>query len=203
MKSYGEAALEAYADGTAMSVGAVEIHGDDPVFYWGGDGVLPMVAADGIEHDFLGLGARAIVEVGGGALGGSAQNITLSLSGADPDIISAIDTAAVRGKPVVIWELTFDGSGQTLLDAHVFARGTADRLPRSEQPGGEASIKVMIETAANGLGRRGSRYRTDADQRMVSPTDGGCKHVSYAGEITLYWGGKKSTASSAFSAGRG
>lgn len=198
MKDYNDAALDAYADGTAISVGAVEVHCDPPFYAWGGDGLLPL---DG--KTFIGLGAKGLVQVGGGALGGAAQNVTLTLSGIDADVIAAVDTAAVRGKPVVVWELTFDGSGQILLDAHVFTRGSADRLPRSEQPGGESSISVLVETAANGLGRRGSRYRTDADQRMVSPSDGGCKHVSYAGEITLYWGGKKGSASAAFSAGRG
>ncbi|MGW8204408.1 hypothetical protein ACWGM0_17915 [Sphingomonas bisphenolicum] len=203
MKSYTDAALAAYADGTAMSIGAIEIHCDPPFFAAGGDGKLSMVASDGVTRDFIGLGANALVEVGGGALGGAAQNITLTLSGVDPDVIAAVNTAAVRGSPVVVWELTFDGSGQTLLDAHIFARGSADRLPRSEQPGGTASIKVMVETAANGLGRRGSRMRTDADQRMIKANDGACKHVSYAGEKTLYWGGKRSSAGSSLSSGRG
>lgn len=203
MKAYSEAALAAYADGTAMSVGAIELHVDPVACFWGGDGVLTMTASDGVERDFVGLGAKAMVEVGGGALGGAAQNVTVTLSGIDPDIIAALNPTPARGKPVVIWELTFDGSGQTMLDAHIFSRGTADRLPRSEQPGGEASIKLLVETAANGLGRRGSRMATDADQRMINPDDGGCKHVSYAGEIVLYWGGKRSTAGTAFSAGRG
>lgn len=198
MKSYTDAALAAYADGTARSVGAVEFHGSTPFYCWGSDGVLDL---DG--KSFLGLGGNALVEVGGGALGGAAQNITLTLSGVDPDVIAAVNSAAVRGAPVVIWELTFDGSGMTLLDAHVFARGSADRLPRSEQPGGTATIKVMVETAANGLGRRGARMRTDADQRMIKSNDGGCKHVSYAGEKTLYWGGKRSSAGSSLSGGRG
>jgi hypothetical protein len=203
VKDYSDAALEAYADGTAMSVGAVEIHCDPPFYAWGGDGILPMTGSDGETHDFLGLGAKALVEVGGGALGGAAQSITLTLSGVDPAVVAAVDTAAMRDSPAVIWELTFDGTGQTLLDAHVFSRGRADRLPRSDQPGGTASIKILVETAANGLGRNGQRMGTDADQRMIKPTDGGYKHVAYAGEITLYWNGKKSSASGAFQAGRG
>lgn len=198
MKNYAESALAAYAEGTARSVGAAEIHCDPPFYCWGGDGFLDL---DG--KSFIGLGANALIEIGGGALGGAAQNITLTLSGVDPDVIAAVNTAAVRGSPVVVWELTFDGSGQTLLDGHIFARGSADRLPRSEQPGGTASIKVMVETAANGLGRRGSRMRTDADQRMIKSNDGGCKHVSYAGEKTLYWGGKRSSAGSSLTSGRG
>lgn len=199
MKSYNEAALAAYAGGTAMSVGAVEIYGATPFFAWGGDGTLTMIGGDGASHDFVGLGAKALVEVGGGALGGAAQNVTLTLSGIDAAVIAAVDTASVRGAPVVVWELTFDGSGQTLLDAHIFTRGSADRLPRSEQPGGTGTIQLLVETAANGLGRRGARMRTDADQRMIKSTDGGCKHVSYAGEKQLYWGGKRpATAGGAF-----
>jgi len=32
--------------------------------------------------------------------------------------------------------------------------------------------------------------RTDADQRLVNATDGGMRHISYAGQKMLYWGGK-------------
>jgi hypothetical protein len=198
MKDYNAPALAAYAEGSAMSIGAVEIHCDPPFYAWGGDGILPL---DG--KDFIGLGANAFVQVGSGALGGAAQSVTLTLSGVDPDVIALIDTAAVRGSPAVIWEVTFDGSGQNVLDAHVFTRGRADRLPLSDQPGGTSTIKVLIETSANGLGRRGSRMRSDADQRMVKAIDGGMKHTAFAGEKTTYWGGKKSSAAGSTSSGRG
>ena len=51
---------------------------------------------------------------------------------------------------------------------------------------------------AKGLGRKGGRMRTDADQRLIDPDDGFFKNVAYAGAKTLYWGGQRpATAGSA------
>ena len=35
--------------------------------------------------------------------------------------------------------------------------------------------------------------RSDADQRLIDASDGFFKNVSFAGEKTLYWGGRKPT----------
>jgi len=61
-----------------------------------------------------------------------------------------------------------------------------------------------LETAARGLGRRGARMRSDADQRLLDPADGFFKHISYAAEKNLYWGGKRpARAGSALPGGGG
>jgi hypothetical protein len=78
-----------------------------------------------------------------------------------------------------------------LLGAYVFTRGRVDELRTIESIGGAAAIQVAVEGAARGLGRRGGRLRSDSDQRLVSANDGFFKHVSYAGQKTVYWGGKK------------
>ena len=84
----------------------------------------------------------------------------------------------------------------------MFTRGRVDTLMTEETVGAEARITVSVENAARGLGRRGSRMRTDADQRLIDPNDGAFKSISYAGQKTLYWGGKKpSTARDAVGGG--
>lgn len=183
---YPEAAQAALDDGTALAVGAVKLAlTTGPWCVWGGHGPL-VLSGD----TYVGIGDRGLVSVAGGQLGAAEQGATLSLSGVDPDALALVDTLTVRGAPAVLWELLFNQSGSTLLSARVVQRGRADRLTIEDQIGGASTITAAIEGAVRGLSRSSGRMRTDADQRLVVGTDGGFKAVSYAGEITLNWGGK-------------
>ncbi|MEG3144212.1 hypothetical protein U1839_06055 [Sphingomonas sp. RT2P30] len=194
MKIFTDAAMAAFANGTAQVGGAVIITCDPPVKVWSGYGQLT-IGADTYD----GIGDRALAQNSSASLGGTAQAVTLALSGVDPDLLPLLDAAELQSAPAVLTRLVFDGSGTTLLDHHVFTRGQVDQLNIEETPKGEATITLTIEGAARGLGRRGGRMRTDADQRLISATDGGMKHVSYAAAKTLYWGGQKpSTVGSTF-----
>lgn len=186
MKSFSADTLAELEKGTAIVSGAVKIDCVPPVRVWGGYGTLQI---NGENYD--GIGDRGMAQVTGSVLGGAEQNVTLSLSGIEPDVLELLDASSVQGAPVTVWRLIFKGDGRTLLAAHVFTRGRLDDLPVEEVIGGTATITAMVETAARGLGRRGGRMRTDTDQRLVSSTDGFFKHVSYAGEKQLAWGGKK------------
>lgn len=185
MKALSAGALQALDDGTAIVAGAVEVLCAPAVRVWSGLGPLTF---DGRTFDPM--GDRALVQVAGGALGGSAQGITLSLSGIDPETMALLDAGSVQGAATTLWRLIFSGDGGTLLDYHVWARGRLDQLVREEEIGGTATLTAQLETAARGLGRRGGRLRSDADQRLVKANDGFFKHVSYAGQKTLYWGGR-------------
>lgn len=186
MKTLSPAALAALEAGTAIVSGALEIGCTPPVRVWSGYHPLPL---DGKTFDPI--GDRGLAQVLGGALGDAAQNITLTLSGIDPETAALLDATGLQGAPAVLWRLIFDQTGNTMLDADVWARGRLDTIQREEEIGGEAKITAQLETAAKGLGRRGSRMRSDADQRLLDPSDGFFKNVSYAGEKTLYWGGRR------------
>jgi hypothetical protein len=186
MKSIAPAALDALAAGTAIVTGAVEILCTPPVRVWGGWHAITLAG-----QTFEPIGDRGLVEVSGGALGDAAQNITLNLSGIEPATLALLDAAGVSGAPATLWRLIFSGDGNTLLDADIWARGRIDTLERREEIGGTAAITAQLETAAKGLGRRGGRMRSDADQRLLDASDGFFKNVSFAGEKTLYWGGRR------------
>jgi hypothetical protein len=185
MKVFSDEAISAMEAGATIVAGAVKFDLPEPLRVWGGFGPLTI---DG--EDMLGVGDRGLVSTTGAALGGAEQNLTLQLSGVDPTVLAGFSAVAFRRIPAICWRLIFDGSGRTLLDATIFARGRVDQLPIEETPGGTATIKAVIEGAARASGRAGGRMRTDADQRLISNTDGGFKAVSYAGQVTLYWGGK-------------
>jgi hypothetical protein len=186
MKAIAPAALAALENGEAIVVGAVEIACDPVVRVWGG---YRQLTFDG--RTFEPVGDRGLVQVVGGALGDAAQNITLTLSGIDPETLALLDADQISGAPAILWRLIFNQAGNSLLDFGVWARGRVDTLESDEDIGGTATITAQMETAAKGLGRRGSRMRSDADQRLIDPSDGFFKNVSYAGEKTLYWGGRR------------
>lgn len=196
MRIYSAAAIEAMANGQAIVSGAVDIACTPPFRVWGGYGDITLGGAV-----FKGIGDRGLVTVSAAALGDSEQNVTLSLSGVDPDVIALTDLTTVQRAPVAIWRLIFDGSGRSLLDAQVYTRGRLDTLPIKETVGGLSTLEGNVETAARGLGRASQRMRTDADQRLVSATDGGFRIVSYAGVKQLYWGGKPPSSGSALGGG--
>lgn len=185
MKNYSPAALDAIADGTAIYAGAIDVLCDPPVRVWSGHVTLT------IDHaSFLPMADRGLVRVSGGALGSAAANTEMTLSGIDPETMALLDAEEVRRAPVTLWRLIFAGNGNDLLDTEVYQRGRLDQLTTIETIGGEAAIKAMVETAARGLGRKGGRMRSDADQRLVKPNDGFLRHIGYAAELTLYFGGK-------------
>jgi hypothetical protein len=188
VKSITNAALAALADGTAIVVGAVEVASDPPVRVWGGNGPIELGG-----NLFDPIGDRSLVQVAGGALGSSAQGITLSLSGIEEYVLELLDAEEVEQASAALWRTIWAGDGCTLLDAHIWARGRLDEMLREDDVGGTSTLSASLETAARGLGRAGGRMRTDADQRLIKPNDGFFRKVAFAGELTLYWGGRKPT----------
>ncbi|QFU30273.1 hypothetical protein [Brevundimonas sp. Bb-A] len=189
MKIYSAEAVAEIEAGTALVSGAAWFGGDDPIGLWSGDGPLAF-SVNGVNRAFIGIGERALAGVAAGALGGAEQGISLTLSGIDADVAGQLDLDSLRGLPVILWRLVFNGTGARLLDARVHLRGRVDTAPLEDQIGGASTLTINIEGAARGQGRRSERMRTDADQRLISATDTGLSRVSYAGEKTIYAGGK-------------
>lgn len=192
MRIFSDATLDNFANGTAIVSGAVAIDCVDPVRVWGGQGPIML---DGESYDPI--DDRGLAQVSEAALGGIAQGVTLSLSGVDPDVLPLLDAMSLRRAPVKLYRLAFDGSGTVLTDMHVHTRGRVDEVNVDDIPGGTSTISVAVENPARGLGRNGGRRRSDADQRLIKANDGGFRHIAYAGEKTLYWGGQKPANASA------
>lgn len=201
MKTINDAAMAAIERGEANVHGAVTIFSDTPIRVWTGYWVLSVPSMDG-GANFRPIGPHGSAQQTAGALGGTAQGLTLVLSGIEPEVLDVLDSDEVRKASCVVRRLIFAGDGITFLDHQVFDRGRVDQVITVDTVGGEAAIKVMLEGAARGLGRRGGRMRSDADQRLVDDTDGYFKNTAYAGEKMLYWGGPVPTrAASALGGG--
>lgn len=191
MKSFSDAALDALESGKAIVTGALAVMtSPDAFFGWGG--YVPLELSDG--NTYTGLGDRFMAQVSGGQLGSTEVGATVQLSGVDPDVLAGIDLEQARGVDAVQWRMIWDTSGTQLLQSDVYLRGTVDQLTQEDTAGGTSTITASIEGAARGLGRRSGRSRSDADQRLINPTDGGCSRLSYAGQKVLYLGGKPPAA---------
>lgn len=185
MKTYSVAAQAALAAGAVMTSSAVRIGATTPFLVWGGEGDLVLNS-----ETYIGIGDAGLVSVTGSQIGGTEDSISLTLSGVDPAAAAAISAPGISNAPVIIWRLLFDATGHTLLDATIFEQGRLDKLTGVDTPGGTSTITATVETAARGLGRRTGRMTSDADQRLISATDGSCSMVTQAGQLTFAWGGK-------------
>jgi len=185
MKIIPPEALAALERGDAVVSAAVRIALDTPARFWGGFG--PLVISG---ETYVGVGDRGMVSATRGAIGTAEYKTELKLSGVDPDSAAQLDLRALRGRGVVIRRLIFDSSGSILLGQNVWLRGRVDLATLDEMVGGASTLVVSVEGAARGLGRRSERMRSDADQRLIDPTDGGMRRTAFAGEKTIYWGGK-------------
>src|SRR3546814_4541857 len=127
-----ESARDAVGEWTVGVVGAVEIAAVPVVCVGGGNGTITIGG-----HDFEGSGDRSLVQVAGGALGGAAQGITLTLSGIEAAVLELLDADEIAQAPATLWRCVFAGDGVTLLDAHVYARGRLDELFQDDEIGGD------------------------------------------------------------------
>lgn len=182
-------AIDALGRGDAIVSAAVGILSPDPVRVWGGHGPFSISGAP-----YQGLGDRMLIDVTNGALGGGEQNISVTLSGIEPDVAPLIEAPEVMGAGAMVYRLIFNGAGTQLLDGQIYKRGRVDDIAVEETVGGESTVTGQIESAARGLGRNNGRMRSDADQRLIDPIDGFFKHCAYAGEKQVYFGGKISSA---------
>lgn len=119
---------------------------------------------------------------------GEVQGITVELHGADAARISlALDDAdVVQGTPVTIRTAIIDTSTYQILDAPVEWTGTMDTM-RIAEDGTTAAISVTCESRAVDLLRGSVWMYTNADQRLVSATDGAFKYVVDQIDKPIVW----------------
>lgn len=185
---------EAYQEVSALLATGISTETtQDTIRLWGGSGEMDLPSDEGTST-FQGIGDKGLIGSSSGAIGGSAQSAVIGLSGIEAAAIEVLEANDIKDASVVIRRLIFDSSGTILLGSYIYSRGRVDELKTAEMVGGSASIQVSVEGAARGLGRRGGRSRSDADQRLVSSTDGFFRIVSWAAKKRLYWGGKKPAA---------
>lgn len=168
-----------------------ETPGDGVVRWFSGWGEIQIAG-----ETYTGIGEVGLVIPTASSIGGANDGLTIEFSGLDPATTALVDNYDYHQKPVTVFRLVFapeDGFGKTLLGAAVFMRGRVDSITEAVTIGGKASLIVQVEGPRRDMNRRGSRMRSNVDQRALSG-DAAKKHVGVAARKTLSWGNKPAAA---------
>ncbi len=123
----------------------------------------------------------------------SAVPVTLRLSSVPdsaltPDLLATIEAEQYHQRPATLYTAYFDPETRALLDVVLEYRGEVDRIVHERRVGGEAVLRVMLESRSRDHPRRGWRMRSDADQREIDPDDGFFRFVNSTAEERVLFG---------------
>lgn len=152
--------------------------------YWLGFGTL---TADGVP--WTGLGDLASISGIEAAIGGTAPEVTLALSGVKAEhLTAALDASTnVTGKMVTVYLQFFDASAQVVGTPYALWAGKMDVM-RIRAP--DAETRVVEVTAETVFARRASppwAWLTDRDQRRRYSGDRGLEFVPTMASKNPVW----------------
>lgn len=129
------------------------------------------------------------------SLDGSANGLTLTLSGIPTtEVFRALEEDA-QGRPGKVWLALLDGAGALVTDPYLIFDGVID-VSVLEDSGETATISLQLEKELVDTRTRGRRY-THEDQQMDYPTDRGFEYVAGLAEKEILWGTAKVPAAPA------
>ena len=121
---------------------------------------------------------------------GEIQGLTLELFGDAAHVALALDESdVVQGAVCTIRTAIVETATYTVLDAPVEWLGSLDTMAIGED-GNQATIRVTAESRAVDLLRGNPWTYSDADQRVVSSTDGAFKYVVDQVDKPVIWPAK-------------
>lgn len=190
MKTLPTEALDALDGRELVQAGAVKfVFPDSTLRMWSGYGDLTING-----ETYEGAGDKALIAPTSSSVGGANDGLSINVSGLDPVTAQLVEDTDYHQKPVTTYRLVFASDRKTLLGSAVYLRGRVDSIVVSETIGGDASLQVQVEGPRRDMNRRGSRIRSDTDQRALGGSgDAGLKHVGIAQRKTLSWGNKPAT----------
>jgi hypothetical protein len=156
-----------------------------PMRLWQGFG--PLHTNDG--HDWQGIGQLGQIGDMESAIGGSAPQVTFTLSGVDPDIISDTVNASdeVKGRDVTVYMQFFDSDFQCLDNPYAVWAGLMDVMRIRQTGPTQCSIELSAETifARRSLPPLGNL--SDREQQRFFPGDTGCAAIPMMVQKTVIW----------------
>lgn len=119
----------------------------------------------------------------------AARNVDITISGLDSNAATRIEAAGWHQRPITLsLALMAIDTPQTLYVNQWFA-GFLDQLIRRERAGDKSTLVFRCESLSRELGRKGTRRRSDADQRQLGGADDGFfKHTVAASTLPVEWG---------------
>lgn len=162
---------------------AVEIHFSDGVLYfWTGYGTLTADSKtwDGIGHV---LGISEATE----SSDLSAEGITVTLSGLDSSVLSAILNEKYKLRPLSIYVGALDGNDEVVSALYQTFSGRIDTI-NIQETGETVTLSINAESRLIDLNRPRTRKLTDAEQQSRYPGDTSLAQVALLADKQLDWG---------------
>lgn len=118
----------------------------------------------------------------------SARNCDVSLSALDLETIGKIDEIDWHQRPITIQRAILAEDAPQTIHVMTYFSGFLDQMIWKETPGGTANITFRCEPSARELQRKGTRTRSDSDQRERDSEDGFFASVVQASSTNILWG---------------
>lgn len=126
----------------------------------------------------------------GSRKGLSSEQLDVTVSLLSPSVATIMSGIAWHQRPVVVFHAFVDGAGDVLGVVPVFS-GFLDAAPVEDEDGGTLKMTLVVESNNRELSRSSGRMRSDADQRLVSASDGFFKHTTASTvDSKIFWGRK-------------
>lgn len=161
----------------------VRIETTETVFrLWTGVGDYATAAGDELDPSgatFTGIGIVGDIPALQQLIGGKAERVTFMLDGLTDGLLSLADqdAATVKGAPVNVGIVFFDGDWQDVAPVAWLWDGTAD-VPSVERDGLLRRVALSVGSAFVDRTRAVFTYLTDQDQRRRSGSDRFCERTA-------------------------
>lgn len=162
---------------------AVEIHFSDGILrFWTGYGEI---TADGQTWDGAGhvLGISEATE----AADLSAEGMTVTLSGLDDSVLSAILNENYKLRPLSIYVGALDANDEPVSALYQTFNGRIDTI-NIQEAGESVTLSINAESRLIDLNRPRTRKLTDAEQQSRYPGDTSLAQVALLADRQLDWG---------------
>lgn len=177
------AGLVAQLQGTRMRpMVLVEIDfTNESIFVWSGVGSLTWNG-----HVWSGLGRLGAISPIVESTEIAAQNVTLTLSGIPPEMVTEVMSFVSQRSPVQVWFGTLTEDNQVIADPARCTNGFID-VPTLTDGVDTCTLALTVETPLVALKRASNGRFSDADQQKYFPGDLGFAYVTTLQNVYIQW----------------
>ncbi len=134
--------------------------GDDPFCIWDDNG---SISFDG--DVYVGKPRRFTIESSGSSADFSIRNLTVNLSGVDPQAVALVDSTQWSQRPILVQRAVIALDQPRVLNIIPEFAGFMDQIEWEEDVDGTSILKLTCESTSREYSRTGTRTTSDVDKR--------------------------------------
>lgn len=177
-----------WIEGKNRSTGVTETMG-----IWNGDDTETF-NIEGVDRNYIGAGGLLQLPNLTAGIGLDVRYHDISLSPYAPEVEQAIRGYDARLAPIKIHRALFSVETGAMISEPVrWLKGFINEITFDEQAeGGEGSVTISVASAARALTATLALFKSDASMRRVNANDALRLYADVAGDISVWWGEKRS-----------